>query len=245
MIRLTRRTLLAGTTALAAAGVVPFRAFAASRTYHALLVACTDYPNLPQKNWLIGPKNDAVLVRDYLLSNVPAPVKFAPENVTVLADGVDGAAGSPTHAAIKAALADLAAKVQRDDFVYLHLSGHGAQQPQAKAGNETDGLDEIFLPADIGKWVDRDKGVPNALIDDEIGAALDAIRDKGAFVWAVFDCCHSGTATRAVEVDDETERKVECRADLGIPDAAKMRAGARRRARAASTRTASASRLSA
>jgi hypothetical protein len=217
MLILTRRALLAGTAALTAAGMAPFRAFAASRTYHALLVACTDYPNLPQKNWLIGPKNDAGLVRDYLLGSVPAPVKFAPENVTLLADGVDGANGSPTHAEISAALASLAAKVQRDDFVYLHLSGHGAQQPQAKEGNETDGLDEIFLPKDIDRWINRDKGVPNALMDDEIGAALDAIRDKGAFIWAVFDCCHSGTATRGAEAD-ESERKVEA-ADLGIPEA--------------------------
>ena len=111
----------------------------------------------------------------------------------------------------------LAGKVQRDDFVYLHLSGHGAQQPQAKTGNETDGLDEIFLPKDIDKWVNRDKGVPNALMDDEIGAALDAIRDKGAFIWAIFDCCHSGTATRGAEAD-ESERKVEA-SDLGIPEA--------------------------
>ena len=108
MLILTRRALLAGTAALTAAGMVPFRAIAAARVYHALLVACTDYPNLPQKNWLIGPKNDAVLVRDYLLSNVPAPVKFAAENVTLLADGVDGANGSPTHAEISAALTSLA-----------------------------------------------------------------------------------------------------------------------------------------
>ena len=60
----------------------------------------------------------------------------------------------------RAALADLAGKVQRDDFVYLHLSGHGAQQPQAKTGNETDGLDEIFLPNDIGKWVNRTRACP-------------------------------------------------------------------------------------
>ncbi|TIN15352.1 MAG: caspase family protein, partial [Mesorhizobium sp.] len=146
---------------------------------------------------------------EYLLKNVPDPVRFAPENVTLLAKDVPGASGLPTHAAIKAALADLAAKVQRDDFVYLHLSGHGAQQPQMVKGDETDGLDEIFLPVDIEKWINRDAGVPNALIDNEIGAALDAIRDKGAFVWVVFDCCHSGTATRAVEVDDELERKVE------------------------------------
>ncbi|RWO45672.1 MAG: caspase family protein [Mesorhizobium sp.] len=209
MIKLTRRTLLVGTSALTMAGMVSFRTMAASRIYHALLVACTEYPNLPQRNWLVGPKNDAALVHDYLLKNVPDPVRFAPENVTLLAKDVPGASGLPTHAAIKAALADLAAKVQRDDFVYLHLSGHGAQQPQMVKGDETDGLDEIFLPVDIGKWINRDAGVPNALIDNEIGAALDAIRDKGAFVWVVFDCCHSGTATRAVEVDDELERKVE------------------------------------
>ncbi|SDA93184.1 caspase family protein [Mesorhizobium qingshengii] len=224
MIKLTRRTLLVGTSALMAAGTVSFRALAASRTYHALLVACTEYPNLPQRNWLIGPKNDAGLVHEYLLKNVPDPVRFAPENVTLLAKDVPGASGLPTHTAIKAALADLAAKVQRDDFVYLHLSGHGAQQPERVKGDETDGLDEIFLPVDIDKWINRDAGVPNALVDNEIGAALDAIRDKGAFVWAVFDCCHSGTATRAVEVDDEMERKVEFADLVGGDEAARAAA---------------------
>ena len=221
MIKLTRRTLLVGTSALVAAGTLSFRALAASRTYHALLVACTEYPALPQRNWLIGPKNDAGLVHEYLLKNVPDPVRFAPENVTLLAKDVPGAKGLPTHAAIKAALADLAAKVQRDDFVYLHLSGHGAQQPERVKGDETDGLDEIFLPVDIEKWINRDAGVPNALVDNEIGDALDAIRNKGAFVWAVFDCCHSGTATRAVEVDDELERKVEFADLVGGDEAAR------------------------
>ena len=48
MIILTRRTLLAGTAALTAAGMVPFSAIRRVRAaYHALLVACTDYPNLP------------------------------------------------------------------------------------------------------------------------------------------------------------------------------------------------------
>ncbi|RUX05286.1 MAG: caspase family protein [Mesorhizobium sp.] len=224
MIKLTRRTLLVGTSALMAAGTVSFRALAASRTYHALLVACTEYPALPQRNWLIGPKNDAGLVHEYLLKNVPDPVRFAPENVTLLAKDVPGAKGLPTHAAIKTALADLAAKVRRDDFVYLHLSGHGAQQPERVNGDETDGLDEIFLPVDIEKWINRDAGVPNALVDNEIGDALDAIRDKGAFVWAVFDCCHSGTATRAVDVDDELDRKVEFADLVGGDEAARAAA---------------------
>jgi hypothetical protein len=209
MINLSRRSLLVGTSALAAASLVSVRASAQARTYHALLVACTDYPSLPKRNWLIGPKNDAVLVRDYLLNNSPEPVKFLPENITMLASEVEGANGAPTHDNIKAAFAALAAKVQRDDFVYLHMSGHGAQQPQSKAGNETDGLDEIFLPSDIGRWSSQEAGVPNALIDDDMGAALNAIRDKGAFIWIIFDCCHSGTATRAAEVLDEMERKVE------------------------------------
>ncbi|TIN15963.1 MAG: hypothetical protein E5Y31_30795, partial [Mesorhizobium sp.] len=54
MIKLTRRTLLVGTSALTVAGMVSFRTMAASRTYHALLIACTEYPALPQRNWLIG-----------------------------------------------------------------------------------------------------------------------------------------------------------------------------------------------
>ncbi|MBN9216575.1 MAG: caspase family protein [Mesorhizobium sp.] len=224
MIKLTRRTLLVGTSALMAAGTLSFRARAASRTYHALLVGCTEYPALPQRNWLVGPKNDAGLIHEYLLKNVPDPVRFKPENVTLLAKDVPGAKGLPTHAGIKAALADLAAKVQRDDFVYLHLSGHGAQQPEMIKGDETDGLDEIFLPVDIEKWVNRDAGVPNALIDNEIGAAFDAIRDKGAFIWAVFDCCHSGTMTRAVDVDDEFERKIEFADLVGGDEAARAAA---------------------
>ena len=84
-----------------------------------------------------------------------------------------------------------------------------------------------------------DKGVPNALMDDEIGAALDAIRDKGAFIWAVFDCCHSGTATRGAEAD-ESERKVESPPDLGIPDADEEPTAQHGAVRAPLTRTVSA-----
>ena len=214
MVVLTRRGVLLGATALTASGFIPLKAMAADpRSYHALLVAVTDYPNLPKNTNLIGPNHDAMLVKEYLLAN--APVKFEPQNVTLLADNIEGAS-SPTHAAIKDALAAIAAKVKRDDFVYLHLSGHGTQQPQTKDGDETDGLDEIFLPSDTDKWVDREKGVPNALVDDEVRDALDAIRSAGAFIWIIFDCCHSGTATRAAPVGDdvEKERKVDFMEDL-------------------------------
>ena len=191
---------------------------AQARTNHALLVAVTKYPNVQGAD-LEGPNNDARLVRQYLTAS--APIAFAPENVTLLADGVDGAADSPTHAAITKSLADLAANAERGDFVYIQLSGHGIQQPAADVASEPDGMDEAFLPADIQNWVDRSKGIPNALADNEIGAALDTIRAKGAFVWLVIDACHSGTATRGAPVgaDAVTERKIDPK-QLGIPESA-------------------------
>lgn len=213
--RIRARALLAA-TAMALAGM-GISAPAWARTNHAVLVAVTAYPNLPPKASLIGPNHDAVLVRDYLTTRAPVPFEAA--NVALLADGVDGAAKSPTRENILAALNGVAEKAGRGDFVYLHFSGHGAQQPETVDGNETDGLDEIFLPADTSKWVDQTSGVPNALMDDDIGNALDAIRNKGAFVWVIFDACHSGSATRAAEVEDVTERKLNFD-DLGIPDAA-------------------------
>lgn len=215
------RGLLAATALAAFASGFAAPAFA--RTNYALLMAVTAYPNLPPKNALVGPNHDAKLVRDYLTTG--APVKFEAANVALLADGLDGAAASPTRANILAALKDIADKAERDDFIYLHYSGHGSQQPTKTPETETDGLDEILLPADSKPWDDAAKQIPNALVDDEIGAALDAIRDKGAFVWIVVDACNSGAVTRAAAVrvaDDEADRKLDPTDPdgLGIPASA-------------------------
>jgi len=213
-----RRGLLAA-TAIGVGSLVFSVGAAEARTNRALLVAVTAYPNLKKSNWLVGPNNDAVLVRDYLRSNPQAP--FADENITVLADGINGAKATPTKAAILTALADLAAGSAPGDFVYIHFSGHGSQQPAVEPVKETDGLDEIFLPADTKMWKQGDTGVPNALLDDEIGAALDKIRASGANVWFVVDACHSGTATRDVAGPATEVRERELKPDdLGIPQEA-------------------------
>lgn len=218
MRRWTNARGLLAATAIALAGFGVFSAPAMARTNYAMLVAVTEYPNLQKKDWLIGPNNDAALVREYLTTR--APVKFEPQNVTLLASNLEGSNGVPTRSFILEKLAELAGKVQRDDFVYLHFSGHGAQEPAAVPGSETDGLDEIFLPADTGMWDKQMKGLPNVLKDDDIGKSLDALRDKGAFVWVIFDACHSGSATRAANLDPgvETQRKLEF-SDLGVPEA--------------------------
>ena len=222
-----RRGILKGATALAAGGVVSATAPAwaqqggTDRVHHALIIAVTAYPKLPKGADLIGPNNDAQLVRDFLTT--AAPTRFQPENVTVLADGLDNAA-SPSREGIRAALEGLSGKVKNGDFVYLQFSGHGTQQPSMDPSNEPDGLDEIFLPNDTGLWTDRSKGVPNALVDKEIRDHLKVIREKGAFIWAVFDCCHSGTMTRAAGLaSEEVDRKIDSAA-LGIPEAAMTQA---------------------
>lgn len=191
-----RRLLLSSALCLAA---VP----ALARENYALLVGASSYQNLDQKYWLKGPANDVKLVQTWLTTEAPVP--FAAGNVALLADGVEGAQ-APTLAAIRQAMADIAAKAQPGDFVYLHFSGHGTQAPAADPDSELDGLDELFLPVDIGPWSDEVGHVENALVDDEIGAMIDAIRAKGADVFAVFDSCHSGTVTRGAPDGDEEVR---------------------------------------
>jgi hypothetical protein len=197
---------LLASVAFAATLAGPLAGSALARTNYAVVVGVTEYPQLPRSTWLVGPRNDALLVRDYLLGRSPVP--FEPANVAVLADAVDGSR-EPTLAAIVETLDATAQKAEPGDFLYLQFSGHGFQQTAADPSTETDGLDEIFLPKDTGRWVDRTRGMPNVLVDDAIGAAIERIRDKGAFVWVVFDSCHSGTATRAAPGDDVQERKID------------------------------------
>lgn len=187
---------------------------AMARENYALLIGANKYPALEERWWLKGPSNDVQLVATYLTTEAPVP--FPARNVTVLSDGVPGST-APTLAAIRAAFADLTTEVQAGDFVYLHFSGHGTQAPALDASTELDGLDELFLPVDIGPWSKQVGAVENALVDDEIGALIDGLRSKGANVWAVFDSCNSGTVTRAVGLaDDEVRTRLLPPEALGI-----------------------------
>ncbi|MDN5788645.1 caspase family protein, partial [Pseudorhodobacter sp.] len=217
-------SLLRSTALGSIMALVSLPAFA--RENYALLIGANDYESLAPQYWLKGPSNDVKLVQTYLTT--AAPVPFAVENVAVLSDGVDGAT-RPTLGAIRTAFADLTAKVEPGDFVYLHFSGHGTQAPALNPDEELDGLDEMFLPVDIGPWSDTSGTVENGLVDDEIGQMLDAIRAKGADVWVVFDACHSGTATRGAPDGDEEVRTRQLAPEvLGVPmaamDAAQSRA---------------------
>ncbi|WP_162798659.1 caspase family protein [Sulfitobacter sp. SK012] len=165
-----------------------FLASASIAETRALLVGVSDYDDETGIVDLKGPANDVALLRDMLRLREVTDIR-------ILADGVEGGI-APTRAAILKAFEDLAEAAQKGDFVYIHFSGHGTRQPD-RNGDETDGLDEVFLPADTGRAQPGQNTIPNALLDDEIGAAVKKIRTKGANVWLVMDSCHSGSGLRA------------------------------------------------
>ena len=155
---------------------------------YALLVGVADYDDSTGIADLRGPPNDVALLRSVLL-------RRGVSQIVTLADGT-AQSPRPTRAAILAALDELIGRVSAGDFVFLHFSGHGTRQ-RDQNGDETDGLDEVFLPADAGPADPATGLISQGLADDEIGSAVSALRAKGVDVWLVMDNCHAGSGLRA------------------------------------------------
>lgn len=214
---------------------------------HALLIGASGYDEerIGPGVELLGPRNDvALMIRALRAYDV------ADTNMLVLADGLGQtgidftAHGDPTHASIIAAFSDMLERAQPGDEVLIYFSGHGSRQPQPEgaAVPEANGFDEIFLPLDIGHWEgaqgDRQAGVQNALLDDEIGSFLDALRERNVFVWLVVDTCHSGGANRSAGPGGEFRTRAVTEDLLGIP--AEARSAAEQRGQSTRSATASA-----
>lgn len=172
----------------------------------ALLIGVSDYDETIGLADLRGPANDVALLRDVLVARGLTDVRL-------LADGIEGA-GRPTKAAIMTALAALANEAADGDLFIVHMSGHGTRQPDAN-GDEADGYDEVFLPADVTRAEPGSAQIPNGIVDEEIGAAITAIRRAGADVWFIMDACHSGTGLRAGGLNT-ADRYIDPTA-LGLP----------------------------
>ncbi len=215
---------LGGAFGLALCVLCAFGSAPANARQMALIVGVSNYPvEMVGDLQLAGPKYDAALMIDTLNR-----AGFKPADMIVLADGLEEtdaarkADGMPTKGAIMSALKSLAEKAESGDTVLVYLSGHGSQQPDSDPGKrpvpKPDGLDEIFLPLDIGPWQDAVQAVQNALPDYELGQAVNALRAKGALVWVVIDACHSGTMTRSVAPGTMVKQVPPSR--LGVPQAA-------------------------
>ncbi len=185
-------------------------------TRRALLVGVTKYPNLAPKLQLVGPANDVLLMKTTLVTHFGVPEA----NVMILseAEGEKKAERYPTRANIEREFKRLAEIARPGDEIVIMLGGHGSQQPEKPGAPEPepDGLDEMFLPRDVGKWDDSVGSVENTIIDDDLGDWITAIRAKKCFIWLVIDACHSGTMMRG-EDDLEKPRKSDPILDLAIP----------------------------
>jgi hypothetical protein len=178
-----------------------------------LLIGVAGYDS-PAFAHLRGPRND-ITVMWRLLRNAG----FKDEDMVVLADGVPATGyypkvqSRPTRAAILDSLADLAKRAGKDDFVYVHISSHGSEQPvqPGVGGPQPGNRNQVMLPIDVGVSTDG-RTIPNGIPDYELGKALDAVRAKAGRVWIVVDMCHAGTATRSELVAryvDPSELKIE------------------------------------
>ena len=190
---------------------------------YALLVGCTRYPYVDRMPELYGPANDIPLWRKLLSAPSPSGFSFPDQNVQQLLGWGEDESNRPTRANIAQAFEALIARSAPGVQIVIVLSGHGTQQPIATSQDpfdpnnlEPDGLDEVFLPADSKEG---SPAIENAIVDNEIAGWLDRMRAKGADVFVVFDCCHSGEMTRSAD-DVERNRFVDP-AVLGV-DAATL-----------------------
>ena len=111
---------------------------------------------------------------------------FAAKDMTVLTDF------KATKAAMQTAIRALIVGAKKGDVLYLHYSGHGSNVPDDN-GDEADHRDEILCPTNLD-WRDP-------LRDDWLRETFDRLK-PGVSLTVVFDCCHSGTATRAIMPPD-------------------------------------------
>jgi len=183
---------------------------AQAATRRALVIGIGDYP--AESGWkTINGDKDIPLVEDILSAN-----GFDKQNIVELKNE------QATCAAIKSEFEKLIGKAQTGDYIYIHFSGHG-QQITDLNGDESDGLDEAWIPYDAkfafakGKYEGE-----NHLVDDLLNQYLHRLREKigadGKIV-VVADACHSGSGSRA-ETEDEQQYVIRGTADaFVIPDA--------------------------
>ncbi|MCW5783485.1 MAG: caspase family protein [Nitrospirales bacterium] len=145
----------------------------------ALLIGIGKYQVLPR---LPGSKNDIDLVHQVLLSRYG----FAEQDIHIIRDE------AATRDGVLAGLHRIATEAGPNDVVYIHYSGHGSQVEDLNGDEPDDQLDETIVPAD-----GRTEGVPD-ITDDELDEILSQLKTSKAVV--VLDSCHSGTATRGLEV---------------------------------------------
>jgi hypothetical protein len=154
----------------------------------ALLIGINEYPNFPAERQLHGCLNDVALLRSTLRDRFG----FPEAGITVLTNA------QATREGILTAMKRLALETQADDVVLLYYSGHGSQMSD-REGDEPDFYDETIIPSDSGRFDARTmvSHENRDISDDEIYLWLRDLGQKTSNITLWFDCCNSGSMTRA------------------------------------------------
>ena len=91
----------------------------------------------------------------------------------------------PTEQIILKELTDFLAKSNTGELLYLHFSGHGTQQISYDR-YEDDHLDEVICTYEADKTI-------SYINDNRLNQIIKENLHKEATLYAVFDCCHSGS----------------------------------------------------
>jgi hypothetical protein len=147
-------------------------------TKKAVIVGINDYAPVgaggPDLNGCI---NDA---RD--MANTLVICGFPPANIRILTNQNAKRANIITY------LGWLLGNCKRGDSLVFYYSGHGTRIANIGADLEIDGLDEAIVPHDFS--------TAGFLRDDDFKAIFDSRLVAGVNLEVIFDCCHSGTGTR-------------------------------------------------
>jgi hypothetical protein len=144
----------------------------------ALLIGINRYRAVPE---LQGSVNDVETMREILTTRYG----FERRYVTLLTDE------AATRRGILEALEKLVQDSGPQDTVYVHYSGHGSQVEDS-SGTHENRVNQTIVPQD-----GRTSDVPD-ILSLELAVILARLRAQSAAI--VLDSCHSGGATRAIEI---------------------------------------------
>ena len=159
---------------------------------NALLIGCN---YIGTQYELSGCINDVENIQNKLRS------QYGFNNILIMTDNTSK---KPTKVNILNEIKNLLSNANSGDKLFLAFSGHGTTIKDANS-DEKDGLDEMFVPLDF-----------NYISDDEIKIFINNNLKKDVTLFALFDCCHSGTILDlryqyfdSENYDNSTENKKE------------------------------------
>jgi hypothetical protein len=161
----------------------------AHATKHALLIGISDY-RASGLTVLEGTLNDLELVRQGLKR-----FGFEDKDISILRNA------EANHEGVRQAFTDLAKRVGKDDFVYIHYSGHGSLTPNLNGEKKPKYVGGTAYDSTWVSYGSRPRGGGKELnafdiLNEEIGEWLVPIYVKTDNVAFVSDSCHAGNMTR-------------------------------------------------